>query len=142
MDKQKRKRYNPDWSAVSCNIRVHRAKNHCEVCGIENLLIIKRAKNGSWRVATDDELRLIQWYKDQLHWKEQRILKTLLLTKIILTVAHIDHNEHNDNPTNLLCLCQKCHFTHDRKDNWIRRKRHRPPDYPHNTELYCPIRIE
>jgi hypothetical protein len=75
-------------------------------------------------VATDDELKLIQLYKNLLHWKEHKILKTLLLKRVVLSVAHLDHNEKNDQPSNLLCKCQWCHLKYDRKDNWMRRKRH------------------
>lgn len=33
--------------------------------------------------------------------------------KIILTIAHLDHNPQNNNPENLRALCQKCHNTYD-----------------------------
>lgn len=36
-------------------------------------------------------------------------------SKVILTVAHLDHNPQNCDPENLRALCQKCHLTYDAK---------------------------
>ncbi len=35
-------------------------------------------------------------------------------SKVILTVAHLDHNIKNNDFHNLKALCQKCHLNHDR----------------------------
>jgi 5-methylcytosine-specific restriction endonuclease McrA len=36
-------------------------------------------------------------------------------SKVVLTIAHLDHTpEHND-PSNLAALCQRCHLNYDRK---------------------------
>jgi len=34
-------------------------------------------------------------------------------SKVILTVAHLDHNPANCDGNNLRALCQKCHLTYD-----------------------------
>lgn len=36
-------------------------------------------------------------------------------SKVVLTVAHLDHDEGNSDPANLRALCQKCHLTYDAK---------------------------
>ena len=36
-------------------------------------------------------------------------------TKVVLTIAHLDHTPENCNPDNLRALCQKCHLTYDAK---------------------------
>lgn len=36
-------------------------------------------------------------------------------SKVILTVAHLDHDEQNCSDENLAALCQKCHLTYDAK---------------------------
>ncbi|MBR6262712.1 MAG: hypothetical protein IKR05_05790 [Prevotella sp.] len=36
-------------------------------------------------------------------------------TKVVLTIAHLDHTPENCNPENLRALCQKCHLTYDAK---------------------------
>ncbi len=34
-------------------------------------------------------------------------------SKVVLTVAHIDHDKSNNRFNNLKALCQKCHLNHD-----------------------------
>lgn len=43
-------------------------------------------------------------------------------SKIVLTVAHIDHNKRNNRFANLAALCQKCHLNHDRQQHIYNRK--------------------
>jgi hypothetical protein len=43
--------------------------------------------------------------------------------KVTLTVAHIDRDRRHNRFSNLVALCQPCHFKHDRKDN-IRNRRY------------------
>lgn len=37
----------------------------------------------------------------KLHWKTE--------SKVVLTVAHLDHDIKNNKPYNLAALCQRCH---------------------------------
>jgi len=34
-------------------------------------------------------------------------------SRVMLTVAHLDHDTTNNDPGNLRALCQRCHLTHD-----------------------------
>lgn len=34
-------------------------------------------------------------------------------TRIVLTVAHLDHDPRNNDDRNLRALCQRCHLRHD-----------------------------
>lgn len=36
-------------------------------------------------------------------------------SRVILTIAHLDHNPTNCSPKNLRALCQKCHNSYDVK---------------------------
>lgn len=36
-------------------------------------------------------------------------------SKVILTIAHLDHIPENSNPGNLKALCQKCHLSYDKE---------------------------
>lgn len=38
-------------------------------------------------------------------------------SKVILTVAHIDHDITNNTDGNLAALCQRCHLRHDAKQH-------------------------
>lgn len=35
-------------------------------------------------------------------------------SRVVLTVAHMDHDKNNNDPCNLRALCQRCHLTWDR----------------------------
>lgn len=46
-------------------------------------------------------------------------------SKVVLTIAHLDHTPENCNPENLRALCQKCHNTYDaehRKETRLKTK--------------------
>lgn len=43
-------------------------------------------------------------------------------SKVILTVAHLDHNKQNNDEDNLRALCQRCHLNHDREQHVYNRK--------------------
>lgn len=34
-------------------------------------------------------------------------------SKVVLTVAHLDHNTDHNEPSNLRAMCQRCHLTYD-----------------------------
>ena len=34
-------------------------------------------------------------------------------SKVVLTIAHLDHTPENNDPSNLRALCQKCHNSYD-----------------------------
>ena len=93
------KEYHPKWEAISRFIRFYRARNRCEWCGAPNGLWINRLKSsGEWFPALQDE------EEDEEHTRPVRI---------VLTVAHLDHDIANNHPSNLLALCQQCHLRHD-----------------------------
>lgn len=35
-------------------------------------------------------------------------------SKVVLTIAHLDHTPENSDPDNLRALCQRCHLNYDR----------------------------
>jgi hypothetical protein len=86
---ENRSKYPKNWKQISEYIRFNRARNKCEVCG---------AINYSWVNRFTRELCLPD--------EEDAI-------KIILTVAHLDHNPENCDYNNLKAMCQKCHNNYD-----------------------------
>ena len=46
-------------------------------------------------------------------------------SKVVLTVAHLDHDIHNNRFSNLAALCQCCHNRYDAKKRARSRKRNR-----------------
>lgn len=43
-------------------------------------------------------------------------------SKVVLTVAHIDHDKTNNRFSNLAALCQRCHLKHDINQHVANRK--------------------
>lgn len=46
-------------------------------------------------------------------------------SKVILTVAHLDHDINNNSFFNLKALCQKCHLSYDAKHHARNRRKKR-----------------
>lgn len=55
-------------------------------------------------------------------------------SKVILTVAHLDHNINNNSFFNLKALCQRCHLKYDMKIK-KERKREEKEKYQYKLEL-------
>jgi hypothetical protein len=83
---ENRARYPKDWKAVSLRIR-DRAGNHCE--GSPGIYPDCRAANGEPHPVTG--------------------------SRVVLTVAHLDHVPENCADDNLKAMCQRCHLTYDAK---------------------------
>jgi recombinational DNA repair protein RecR len=107
------KEYHPKWNLISRLIRFHRAKNHCEWCGALNKNIIIRISKQEWRQATPAEIDMIF---SRIKNKDSNLTESLKhygFTKVVLTVAHLDHDKTNNRFSNLAALCQRCHLRHD-----------------------------
>jgi 5-methylcytosine-specific restriction endonuclease McrA len=50
--------------------------------------------------------------------------------KIVLTVAHLNHDITDNRPENLRALCQRCHLTHDKEQHAQTRRRNRYSQTP------------
>ena len=87
--------YPGDWKSISRSIR-ERAGNRCEGSPAYPDC---RARNGEPHPVTG--------------------------SKVVLTVAHLDHVPQNCAPDNLKCWCQRCHTTYDAKHHAATRQRTR-----------------
>ena len=86
-DKQ---RYPSNWPQISKAIRFDRAGSRCECtgkCGAGHEGRCE-ARNGQPSPYTG--------------------------SKVVLTVAHLDHTPENCDPVNLRAMCQRCHLAYDR----------------------------
>lgn len=106
------KKYPPNWKQIRQRI-LERADNKCECCGLENhsKVISYRFNNTTFWVSIE------KWFNDQLKmisYKEVRV---------VLTVAHLDHDETNHNVTDdrLKAMCQLCHLRYDAEEKSKRR---------------------
>ena len=104
-----RSKYPANWNEISRAIR-ERAGNRCEWpgCGVRNHAVGSRDRFGVWH----DE--------DDIHALNSAVGESLFgdfpaMIRIVLTVAHMDHDTTNNDPSNLKALCQKHHLNHDRE---------------------------
>ena len=107
--------YPKDWPEISQRIRA-RADNRCEFCGVANYALGGR-RDGKFHAALplgDNGLRLI-WPRPGTFAHCEGVDWPLRIIKIVLTVAHLDHDETSADEANLRALCQKCHLTYDAK---------------------------
>lgn len=87
---ENRGRYPADWREISRRIRFERAKGRCECEGECDTVHGGRctARNGQAHPVTR--------------------------SRVVLTVAHLDHTPENCDDTNLRAMCQRCHLRYDR----------------------------
>ena len=92
-----------------------RAKNCCEKCLVANYKLILRGTWNGVNCYQDDDGRIFNAdngeYMDSTYLGE--VHSTNKLIKVILTVAHLDHNIDNNDLENLRAWCQRCHLRHD-----------------------------
>lgn len=107
-------RYPKDWPAISAGIR-ERAGNRCEECGVKNYELGGRTPQGDWRKALPrgEKLLRLDWPEPgDYAWCEGHPEK-LRIVRIVLTVAHLDHQPEHCAPENLKAWCQRCHNRYD-----------------------------
>jgi hypothetical protein len=111
------KEYHTEWKRISKEIR-EREGNCCKFCGIANGSIIRTIDR---LAATKEDLDKYDAYR-AVKFSHGPALKAAQLTKIVLTVAHIDHDKDNNDFNNLAALCQRCHLKLDLNSHITNRK--------------------
>jgi hypothetical protein len=96
------KDYPRNWKEIRNRI-LDRAGHKCEHCGVPNYLFVWRDKKGQWHPMPEG------------HEADAMVLDGFKFTKIVLTIAHLDHDKHNHEVSDdrLKALCQKCHLGYD-----------------------------
>ena len=116
---ENRKLYPPNWPEISRRIRIGRAKNRCEVCGVKNYSVGYRV-NGEFHYLSAPPYYHPAGFSDfiaaiELTWDyKARCDQDIKIIMILLTVAHLDHDPTNCADNNLLAMCQRCHNIYDR----------------------------
>lgn len=119
-------RYPKDWKAISKRIREVRAGNLCEQCRAPNGNFIARgiASDEGTYMLEDGEVRS-EIDGRKLGRARGSEYNSRGLVRVVLTVAHLDHQPENNVEENLKALCQKCHLHHDREQHKATRARTR-----------------
>ncbi|NCA78331.1 MAG: hypothetical protein EOM90_18535 [Alphaproteobacteria bacterium] len=96
------KKYPQNWKTEIRPAILKRAQNKCEMCGIENGMTGYREASGNFVPA--EGLQADTALEDG-----ERIFR------VVLTVAHLNHDIGDNRPENLRALCQRCHLIHDKE---------------------------
>jgi len=110
-----KKYYPPNWSEIRTRI-LKRARNKCEICGVNNYDIINKSDR---TIVSFQQLDMVSSKCKYGGYSYSQSLKIHGLTKIILTIAHLDHDKHNHEVRDdrLQALCQRCHLNLDMKQH-------------------------
>jgi len=93
-------KYPKNWKTEIRPRILKRAENKCEFCGVENYSFVFSSK-----------------INNKTYWSKDKLSDTSKKVKVILTIAHLDHDSRNENiqDDRLKALCQLCHLNYDRK---------------------------
>lgn len=125
----RRHRYPADWPAIRRAIRA-RAEERCECAG-ECGDAHDRGPIGRGRhqCGAPNGARIVRDLRDPRVWwleleapRSEGVEARPKATRVILTVAHLNHVEDDNRPENLRAMCQRCHLQLDRADNQARRR--------------------
>ena len=119
-------KYPPNWKSEIRPAILKRADNKCEFCGVDNYAIGYRSEYGWNEIEKSFAGDMIAEDARDMGYK---------VIKIILTIAHLDHDIANNDYANLKALCQKCHLHYDR-ENHIRNSRNTRNAKKGLTELF------
>jgi hypothetical protein len=97
-------KYHPEWFDKIRPAILKRENYECKTC---------HRKHKAYYYKTDPVTapELDEWSIQRAKALGEKIIR------IILTIAHLDHNVKNNDEKNLAALCQKCHLNYDMKDN-------------------------
>lgn len=102
--KENRSKYPKNWPSISDRIRFKRARGRCECmgeCGRTHEVFTTHDKEV---VPSGTTLRCLN-----VNGRPSPFTGA----KIVLTVAHLDHNPANCAEDNLVAMCQRCHLAYD-----------------------------
>lgn len=112
---ENRARYPKNWKEIRARILV-RANNCCEQCRVANGdMIVRGIGNdagtfqrfeGDGEVYAADDGRLLGRCKASEYCGNK-------WTRVVLTIAHLDHVPEHCDDDNLKALCQRCHLAYD-----------------------------
>lgn len=115
-------RYPPNWKTEIVPAVIKRAGNKCEICGLENKQMVYSIK--IW-IRQDGKYKYQSvWFRSEQDANREKRIGIVTPVKVILTVAHLDHDETNHDVSldRLKALCQICHLRYDAMEKWRRQE--------------------
>lgn len=116
--------YPPDWFSRIRPAVLSRANGCCEECGARNKTVISRDRHGYPREICGTEWDWVHQFARQYNTTIGCALRYYKFTRIILTIAHLDHDKENHSVQleRLKALCQRCHLNYDRRRHTENRR--------------------
>jgi 5-methylcytosine-specific restriction endonuclease McrA len=114
--------YPPNWKTEIRPAIMQRANSKCEFCGVLNYkFIIRGVLNGDDCYQDDDGI-IYDANNSKVIGSDilGEIHPTNKMIKVVLTIAHLNHDVTDNRHENLKALCQRCHNLYDaayRKEN-------------------------
>lgn len=132
-------RYPPNWKSEIRPRILDRDKHCCKECGVPNYFEGIRTIEG---IVTLDQYMIDHgtMHLAMLEDKYGKGHNKLGVIKIVLTIAHLDHDEENWNVKDdrLAAMCQRCHLRYDSAEKVNRRgkKKYATSLFPLKEENY------
>lgn len=106
--------YSPDWKTKIRPAIITRAFDHCEFCNVKNKALIVRGERNGKDIYQDTSGYIYDAKTSEyLGGDYLGTVGNGLFIKVVLTVAHLDHDINNNDYANLKALCQRCHLRTD-----------------------------
>lgn len=102
--------YGAEWKTTIRPRILKRDRNRCKRCKVPNGLIVLRAKEGMWRLTTCGA----SWHRNNGSKTTYEPMDSRKV-RIVLTIAHLNHDPADMRDENLAALCQWCHLHHDQE---------------------------
>ena len=109
------KLYPKNWKSEIRPAILARAENCCEFCRVPNGIAILRGTWNDTECYQDMDGAIFNANTGDLLGDDYigEVHPTNNLIKVVLTVAHMDHDITNNDHKNLMALCQQCHNRYD-----------------------------
>lgn len=110
---ENRARYPSDWKQIRAEV-LERAGHRCEKCKAPNLTVIARGEGKDAGTYQDMEAYVFDAETgEELGQYRMSDYTVGRMTKVVLTIAHLDHTPENCDRSNLRAWCQRCHLAYD-----------------------------
>jgi len=106
------KKYHPLWKNEIRPRILKRANHKCEVCGVENYALGIRWKDGRFQEVGPE-------YRPGMFYCGHKVFK------IVLTIAHLNHDIKDNRDENLKAMCQYHHLKYDQQKHLETRMRNK-----------------
>lgn len=114
-------RYPKDWHSISAAVR-QEAGNKCEQCKAPNGEVIARGISGDAGTYMLSKGDVFDAETGELLGVARGSEYECRMVRIVLTVAHLNHQPEDCSRANLKALCQRCHLRYDAASKAERRK--------------------